>query len=397
MKSIPYSYLLPVVLIVAVSCDSMLSTRDKSDALERQVAVGLEITDPTGLMRAAYGTDGVPDAQVVLQSNTFGTSYTFTTDAAGVVTLRGLPSDDYFLSIVRTITDQERQFMSEPQAGTYRLINRQMPVVALSPRTPATMALPLQLTYEGATIVFSEIYASGPPGAGLYFHDKYVEFYNQSDTVQYLDGLVVARVYSNASQGLNYVNDPEFVWSNNVWIFPGSGTDYPIQPGQFVVCAQDAIDHRINAPQSVDLSQADFEFYKDDAPDVNNPAIPNMIRIFQDSGVDWLIGGETDALVLARVENPYNLATRNGLLLIRIEDVIDGVEYLRDPSRLDLKKLTPKVDAGAAGGVQFYTGRAMERRWIQENGRWKLSNTNNSSVDFRIIDRPTPRRHSITP
>ena len=105
--------------------------------------------------------------------------------------------------------------------------------------------LPLDRIILNSPLVISEISACGPPGAGLYYHDKYVEVYNQSDSVVYLDGIIVAVVYASSYLGLNYVDDPEFVHSKNVWKFPGSGTDFPIQPGEFKVCAEDAIDHRI--------------------------------------------------------------------------------------------------------------------------------------------------------
>lgn len=382
-----------IMMLIAVSCDSAVSHREKPDHYERNISLKIRLIDSSGTFGTIYGSNHVSGASVALRSNTLGTETSVTSDSEGIVEVSGLLSDVYFISVNRVISDDEKELIPEAQAGTYRLINRGMPTITISPAVSGTMEMYLQLVLEGAPIVFSEIYASGPPGSGLYFHDKYVEFYNQTDSVLYLDGLAIARVYSNSSQGLNYINDPEFVYTNNIWIFPGSGTDYPIQPGQFVVCAQDAIDHRFNAPNSVDLSNVDFEFYKDDAPDISNPNIPNMIRIFQDSGVDWLIGGETDAVVLARLDDPYNLATRNGLLLLPYSSIIDGVEYLKDPTRLDLKKLNPDIDAGATGGVQFYTGRSMERRWIEENGQKRLANTNNSSVDFSISNHPTPGYH----
>jgi hypothetical protein len=69
------------------------------------------------------------------------------------------------------------------------------------------------------------------------------------------------------------------------------------------------------------------------------------------------------------------------------------VEYLEDPSRLDKKTLNPQIDAGSTGGIEFYTGKSMERIAVQVNNRFLLKDDNNSSLDFRVIDHPTPEFH----
>ena len=192
---------------------------------------------------------------------------------------------------------------------------------------------------------------------------------------------------------MNYVDDPEFVHSKSLWKFPGSGTEYPIQPGEFKVCAEDAIDHRINADSSVDLSHVSFEFYKDDAPDIDNPQIPNMIRIYQDSGNDWLIGGEQGAIVIAQVDED-SLQWYDDQKLIPYKYILDGVEYLDDITRLDKKRLSPIIDAGGTGGIQFYTGKTQERIPYFNGQRYLLKDDNNSSIDFKVYDHPSPEFHN---
>ena len=157
----------------------------------------------------------------------------------------------------------------------------------------------MEMVVGSSPIVISEIYACGPPGSGLYYQDKYVEFYNQTDSVVYLDGLIVAVVFANYYLGIRYANDPDYVHTKSIYQFPGSGKDYPIHPGQFIVCAAEAINHKLVAPNSIDLSHADFEFYKPNGTGIDNPNVPNMIYIYQDSGNLWLIGGEGCAIVLS--------------------------------------------------------------------------------------------------
>lgn len=158
------------------------------------------------------------------------------------------------------------------------------------------------------------------------------------------------------------------------------------------MCAEDAIDHRINAPNSVDQSHADFEFYKDDAPDIDNPAVPNMIKIYQQAGNDWLIGGEKGALVIAKFPAD-SLIPYDDQFLIPYRAVFDGVEYSDDPTQLDKKILNQGIDASATGGIQFYTGKSMERILLSDDGMKKLKDENNSSVDFKIISPPSPGKY----
>lgn len=390
-------WLIPALLLLVpalwTGCDDVVSQRDKPVSKEREFSVVLHIVDESGTMEELRGQSGVDSARVQLRSNVHGTEHVYYSDENGKVEVTDMLSDRYFLSISRPLLPSEVEQLSDVSDENYSLANRTMPSLEIRPGLEEPVIVPLELIFEGAPIVFSEIYASGPPGAGLYFFDRFIEFFNQTDSTLYLDGLVVARVYASSYLGLNFIDDPEFIHSSNVWKFPGSGTDYPIEPGEFIICAVDAIDHTINAPESFDHRGADFEFYKPDAPDIDNPNVPNMIMIYQSSGIDWLIGGQADALVLARTDTD-NIRWRDGRILIPYEDIIDGVEYLLNPSDLDRKKLNPMIDAGATGGINFYTGRSMERRvTISPDGVKRLQNTNNSSVDFRINDRPTPQYH----
>lgn len=384
---------LALMLLIATStgCDSLLP-EEKPTARERHAETELFLRDGSGYMERLYGTEGVPGAEIVLRSNTEGREHRLISDDEGYVTLAGLTSDTYHLSVVRPLSADEMQRVTGVASEGFRLRASGDTRFDLRADVKDVITVAMDLSTGGSPLVISEIYGAGPPGAGLYFHDKYVEFYNQSDSVVYLDGLLIATAFASGSTGENFINDPHFVHSQNVWQFPGSGTDYPIEPGAFVLCASDAIDHRVNAPESVDLSGADFEFYKDDAPDIDNPDVTNMVRIHQPSGNDWLIGGERDALILSTAD-PADLSFRDGRLLIPLETVLDGVEYLQDPSRIDLKKLSPTLDAGAAGGIRFYSGRSIERLPVATGSGFVLKDDDNSALDFRVNDRPTPGYH----
>ena len=71
------------------------------------------------------------------------------------------------------------------------------------------------------------------------------------------------------------------------------------------------------------------------------------------------------------------------------------MEYLDDPTRLNEKKLHESIDAGATGGIEFYTSKSMERILPLKNGKLILKDDDNSSLDFKVLDHPTPEYHHL--
>ncbi len=384
------------LLIIFNSCSEIVNFEDKPNAFERKQTFRIKLIDNSGYMRSLFGNDCVRGARVLLKSNLIGNELIVYSDSNGLVELQGLVSDKYFIQASREMKPEEMELITGLRITNHKLVNTKTKIVELRADLKDTITIQLDVVIGGSPIVISEIYACGAPGAGLYWHDKYMEVYNQTDSVIYLDGIIVAVVYSSSYLGQNYVDDPEYVHSKSVWIFPGSGNDYPLQPGEFAVCATDAIDHRVNAPESVDLANVKFEFYKDDAPDIDNPDVPNMIKIYQPSGFDWLIGGEQGAIVIAKMPVD-SLKWFGDQLLIPYRYVLDGVEYLKDPTKLENKILNHSIDGGGTGGIQFYSGKSMERIALNIEGKMILKDDNNSSVDFVVIQKPTPEFHYTKP
>jgi hypothetical protein len=366
------------LLLAAAGCDRMPS------AVEHQASVTLRVEDASTFMTTLTGDSVVVNAEVLLRSVNYGTETRGRTDAHGIVQFTGLISDLYSISVVRELSAAEVQQVTG--AAVARRLSGGVSALGIRADRPNEVHAVRIALMPISDIVISELYTCGAPGAGLYWHDKYIEVYNLGDSVRYLDGLVIAEVDKG------WLDAPD-IHSDEVWKFPGTGRDYPIAPGEIKLIVTDAIDHRINAPQSVDLRNADFEFVLTDGPDIDNPAVPNMLLLYQPAGFDWLMGGEGDAFVLARIDHPENLPLVDDDMIIPKSAVIDGVEYLGDPTRLDLKKLGTDIDAGAAGGIQFYSGKSMERKIAVAGGRVTLQDNNNSSLDFEKIEHPTPKTH----
>jgi hypothetical protein len=121
------------------------------------------------------------------------------------------------------------------------------------------------------------------PSGGWYWRfGGFLELYNNTDTTIYLDGKLLAVGFGRAwdyslepcAELEPWRLDPDGLWVFFIDQFPGAGAEYPLSPGATAVIATDAIDHRQYAPEALDLSDADFEFFG--GGDVDNPQVPNM-------------------------------------------------------------------------------------------------------------------------
>ncbi|MBO8130411.1 MAG: DUF4876 domain-containing protein [Candidatus Marinimicrobia bacterium] len=223
---------------------------------------------------------------------------------------------------------------------------------------------------EGAGLKINEIYVSGAKSDNFYFYDQFIELYNSSEDTLYLDGMIVCRVGN--------INSVKFIFR-----FPGesvTGRQYPVPPHSFVVLAHDAYDHTKNVESSVDLSNADWEFRNSlDVTDWDNEDVPNIDNIEEGYERDFLLSLTNDVVLIA------DGTDINYLDGIDPSTVIDCVEYSNNS---DYKKRIEKfLDAGFAGiGMVAYSGKSLER--VSPG-----FDTNNSALDFVLIDRPTPGCH----
>ncbi|MDT4845403.1 hypothetical protein FQZ97_793880 [compost metagenome] len=231
------------------------------------------------------------------------------------------------------------------------------------------------------------------------------------------------------------VNMPSTIDANNDYIYarallmiPGSGKQYPVQPGKSIVVAQTALNHKspfigndgksisvIDPTLTVDLSTADFEAYyapllaKPLASDIDNPDVPN-VTVLSYFGTDMIFdnpGRYSYALIKADgTQNPkdwpqYNYPTKNApssnatkYYQIPNKYVIDAVEVqpVEAADRIP-KKYGSTLDAGFTYVPKgSYTSQSIIRKTATTvNGRIVLKDTNNSTEDFTFFDIATPR------
>jgi len=265
-----------LTLVAVAACDVPGVELTQPDAATGQgPASGIYVTlEDTALAAALGWSAGVPGATVVLHRfmDPFQPD-TLYTDATGYVRLPDALPGWYLVAGYRQLTPDE----TGPTGGVIRAFGDGLKNLDLRD------SLELQLGNEQAgSLVFSEIFYGGGTLEIRYTWAPFFEFYNNSDATVYVDQMLMGRAYSYVNIGGNnscqdlrqYRNDPRGVWSLTFHQFPGSGTDYPVAPGQVITVALDAVDHSVVDPSLPDLSQADFEL--EGNADTDNPDVPNM-------------------------------------------------------------------------------------------------------------------------
>lgn len=261
-------------------------------------------------------------------------------------------------------------------------------------------------TQNASTLVFKEVYYVSKSYS---FIDTYYEIVNNSDEVQYLDNCILGSMVVLSAPS-PWVDDSGAALSSYpcygyVLAFPGTGTTYPIQPGQSVVVANDATSHA-----AVDLTSAPWEAYLNDAgryfTDTDYDA-PNMDIIFSGapSQKSFGMGAFGQTLVLARI--PGTTATAFGAdqtnwstepntdkttqhLMIPSKYVLDVVEAFDGTEETHYKNALAKDDAGYTT-CEAWSGKVIRRKCTKvENGRAYYQDTNNSTNDFLTNLAPTP-------
>lgn len=275
----------------------------------------------------------------------------------------------------------------------------------------ADLRIPLSASVLKSLLI-AKIYYSGTRDNmdRTYTTDSYVEIFNNSDEVQYMDGKYLGLAESVSPAAYPAKDNPDSIYLRQVCRFPGKGTDYPVAPGgSVVIAARSARDHRTSAATSVDLSGADFEVKAMEGsgnPDVPMlPLVSNSTNILTlnliSGGLNAVVLFETDEDVLAWPE-VYQRGKTSGEMFRRMHRkfVTDGVECLRKPAQtapdVNTKRLQGDIDAGyiVITAVNGYNHESVERKVARfEGGRYYLTDTNNSSADFVVCTDPTPRKY----
>ena len=276
---------------------------------------------------------------------------------------------------------------------------------------------------EPGELLIEEVYFAGSPieGSVNAADDQYIKLTNNSDHTVYADRVMLVMSYiSGTKTSVGAYNEyPELedgLAVNNMYVIPGEGTDYPIEPGKSIVIAINAEDYKADNPLAFDLSKADFEFFDGtdhNYPDTDNPDVTNLDIWFKSSATITQLhkrGLESYAIVTPpatenaesilanrKWEGQYTFYFAEYVFKRNIKDawVIPG-EWVIDAvncSLPDLFYFNPWPDAFDAGwtrcgefdGDTSRYGKSV-RRAVKDG---KLVDTNNSTNDFVPNATPT--------
>lgn len=339
--------------------------------------------------------------------------YTFETDARGGVNVESVIPGIY--DIVTGIELSGAEYKALLRVPVALEDNAQVHIGASRMNCRIFEAADLRIPLSASvlkSLLIAKIYYSGTRDNmdRTYTTDSYVEIFNNSDEVQYMDGKYLGLAESVSPAAYPAKDNPDSIYLRQVCRFPGKGTDYPVAPGgSVVIAARSARDHRTSAATSVDLSGADFEVKAMEGsgnPDVPMlPLISNSTNILTlnliSGGLNAVVLFETDEDVLAWPE-VYQRGKTSGEMFRRMHRkfVTDGVECLRKPAQtapdVNTKRLQGDIDAGyiVITAVNGYNHESVERKVARfEGGRYYLTDTNNSSADFVVCTDPTPRKY----
>lgn len=249
---------------------------EEKGGLTLTVQVGQEAV---AVAKALGWDDGVPGAEV--RVHRLGTEFgweTAVTDAAGVARLPNLLSGQYRVAAYRALSESEAAIAGPAAlgAGTLRRISSSGTELSLEmvPNRPESLVI---------SEIFAHDHADFLRGSLFYY---YVELYNNSDEIVFLDGLTFGHTRGvpstvtatrSCEESATQRHDPDGVWAAFFHRFPGGGADYPLMPRATAVVALDAIDHSTFHPLLPDLSGADIELLG--SADVDNPDVPNAVEI----------------------------------------------------------------------------------------------------------------------
>lgn len=313
----------------------------------------------------------------------------------------------------------------------------------------------LDLTLKSGRIgdwLLKQIYYGGSNITdGAVFRDQFIEIYNNSNAVMYADSLYIGLVvgvgnttsdiskpwflssgqydWTKAIGMSNSKANDDFVYVTTILRIPGTGKQYPIEPGTSFILAQNALNHKTpytsnagkeisvkNPALTIDLSQANFETYYGDLPgisilasDLDNPQVPNVKVEYRISDRDMILDNNgREAIVLFKTnQDPATFlkyptpdvqtatVSTNYYPQIPTSIIIDGVEiaYTLETKRVP-HRLPSSLDAGftfTPGGP--YSSQSVIRKTSKTvNGRRILKDSNNSAEDFDHLTMADPSK-----
>lgn len=390
---------------LAVFCIAVSSCNEyKEDGTEtRTVSHRLSLNMPLNIKDATL-TEGTAVLTNIRTREQYNIE-SFTPSDKGFIADISLPEGNYNIAVKGTISYQLNKQSIEAKVKANR---ENVAIGAVEQKTTTEIALNVYSAQEG--FVISEIFFTGTttPDGFMYTDDQYIKIGNNSDTTMYADGIAFIESFFTSDDKHDYQPNimDEAMTIVAIYVVPGTGRDVPVQPGEELLIALTAIDHRPINPNSFDLSKADFEIYdKCSHPegDQDNPKVPNLVNWyanFEGTFVMHTRGVKSYALArpmvdmktyMTKFRYKFGYIFRQGDFVVPMDEreyfmpnawIVDAVN-LAVPTVHEWNLVSPTLDKGFTycGHVDFDETRYNKSVIRKKEGR-KWIDTNNSTEDF---------------
>ncbi len=323
------------------------------------------------------------------------------------IKLENLVPGQYIISVTGKLTQDEAMEIYGKQSSY--VLNANLSNVEIYDYTEGK---PIVVNIEESMesfLIFKEMYYCGSKtdSNSNYLYDKFFEIYNNSEEVIYLDSVCLANASHSGQVDYDFGEAAkDNLFSNEVWMIPGTGKDVPLEPGKSIVIAISATNHT-TALSRLDLTSSDYETYveKTSGTPLDYPAT-NMIAIYKTTTTKfWSLAYGGNGMILYKLDYPFDpndivlpsnaLGSTKASVKIPKNAVLDAVDCIADESKYLDKKFPASIDAGFATVGAGWIAKSVARK-IKETtpeGRIIFQDTNNSSEDFEVMDTPQIRRY----
>lgn len=389
-----------VALLAACQGERTVTPLERPAGIEVMVSVAPQLREIADLL--AWPDGSIPNATVIVRAADAAPETIIdssSTDNAGTASFTSLPEGAYVVRVTRELSPEERSRASAAIGDVY----------ALEGVASVTGAGQISVSARGVTrgsLVLMEVFASAVslPAGGEWTDGNYVKIYNNSDTtVELADKLFfeafVAKVEAPlypCSTWAGLMADPAGIWAQFIFRFPKGAA--PLPPGESVLLATDAINHKQFGQSSGfhDLSDAGFEFRG--SSDVDNPAAEDMLSVGPRSYAlfsGWRpfalrnAVGLANALAIDTLRTQFNADWGGGTTFVRIPKaaLLDIIQWDTKYDRgypLCPSSVFSDFDAVETRIIFPWDTLSMHRRvrYVLPDGRPVLQRSKNSAADW---------------
>ncbi|WP_315320011.1 DUF4876 domain-containing protein [Prevotella aurantiaca] len=268
--------LMSTMLLLAICFSFVSCSDDKNDATTTSSAV-INLEMPMTIQ------DGIlHNVKIIFTNKSTAQTYTIEkvekTANGYTATIENLPIGSYSVVAVGTAN-----FSIDGQQTTTEVKATNENVNIVENQSGNTIKLLFNVFTGKEGFVISEIFFRGTSrdGSNVYNRDQYFKITNNSDQTLYADSIIIMESAFRNNNPQTYLKDlrNDGFAANAIYMIPGNGNDVPVKPGESLLIALNAKDHKAVSSTSFDLSKADFEFYdesKVSIKDEDNPSVKNL-------------------------------------------------------------------------------------------------------------------------